>query len=124
MKADEIVKLSHRSIFELLKGRQEPESSEAPGRERRRKPRWPFPGTVEIHVSGCAEPCFGSLRNLSETGLGMSCDRYFELESRVEIALHLPEASFCGQAIVRYCMETPRGYMTGIEFDFAPHARA
>lgn len=122
MKADEIVTLTREGIASLLRSRTGMAPDQSPGHEKRRSPRWPFPGTVEITPpEGHADtPFFGAVRNLSETGLGMQCDRYFDINTRLEVAVHLPEASFCGHAYVRYCMETPQGYMTGLEFDFSP----
>lgn len=117
MQTDEIFKLTRESIHELLHSRLPLPDASVQG-ERRHSPRWPFPGTVEIYLDENTE-CLGTCRNLNETGFGMSCDRYFEPESRVKFAVHLPEASFCGAGVVRYCMHTPRGYMTGIEFDFS-----
>ena len=121
MNTDEIVALSRERIAELVRNRSNLPDP-VPAHERRRAPRWPFPGTVEIYPAGGDGTVryFGSCRNLSETGLGMRCEQYLEPESRVEIAIHLPEASLCGKAIVRYCMETPQGYMTGLEFDYSP----
>ncbi len=115
---DEIIKLTPKAINQLIRSRHA-DSEPHPGHERRRAPRWPFPGTVEIHpADGHQEPCFATCRNISETGLGMSSDRYFELETVLDIAIHLPEATLCGRGVVRYCQQTPSGFMTGIEFMF------
>lgn len=120
---EEIVSLSREVILDILDRR----AAEDPGfpdrrrgAERRRHQRWPFPGTVELRPDDedGHEHWFGTCRDLNETGLGMCCDRYFEPGTRLEISLHLPEASVYGFARVRYCMETPRGFMTGIEFNF------
>ena len=123
MKTDEIVKLTREGIAELLSSRAAPED-ECPGHERRKSPRWPFPGAVELRPVGANddELCFGSCRDLSQNGVGLICDDPFETGTPLDIALHLPEASFCGKATVRYCAqiegENEEEYVMGLEFDF------
>ena len=119
MNTDELVQLTRGAIHDLLRSRCEEHAQFGP-QERRHNARWPFPGTIEIHPAGAPahEQSFGTCRNLSETGMGMSCERFFEPEAILEIAVHLPEATLVGHAVVRYCMKTPRGFMTGIEFQF------
>jgi hypothetical protein len=118
MNTEELTHLTRQAVRNLLQARHD-EHADVKG-ERRHTTRWPFPGTIEIHALGAPEQdqTFATCRNLSETGLGMSCDQFFDPESILEIAVHLPEATFLGRAVVRYCMKTPRGYMTGIEFQF------
>jgi len=119
METDEIFKLTRRGIADLLRSPAHAAAAHS-GNERRQTPRGTFPATVEIYPAGGdgTERWFGTCRNLSETGLGMSCDRHFDPEMPLDIAIHLPEASLCGRAVVRYCMETPHGFMVGLEFDF------
>lgn len=118
MDTSEFVKLTRDAIKELIRARTEA-LPQPPNHERRRAPRWPFPAMVEIYMAGDdSGRWFATCHNMSETGLGMSCEQYFEPETRLEIAIHLPEATFCGHGIVRYAMKTPRGQMTGVEFDF------
>jgi hypothetical protein len=117
MHTDEIVKLTHEVIADVIR-RRHGDAEPFPGHERRRSPRWPFPGTVEVHVERSADPVFGTCCNLSETGLGMCAEKFLEVDSIVELAVHVPEVSFYGKGIVRYCSQTPRGYMTGVEFIF------
>jgi hypothetical protein len=117
MNTEEIVKLTPEAIGEVLRSRREGSAC-----ERRRSSRWPFPGTVEIHATDEDGPCFGSCRDISESGLGMRCDHYFEPESRISLSIHLPEATLYGEAVVRYCMQTPLGFMTGVEFVFTGNA--
>jgi hypothetical protein len=119
MQTDEIVKLTRQAVHHVLALR----SGEEPGfegSERRRNQRWPFPGTAELRlVDDPAETqWFATCRDLSETGMGLSCDRYFEPGTPVEISIHLPEATLYGAATIRYCAHTPRGFMTGVEFAF------
>jgi hypothetical protein len=119
MNTDEIIKLTQQAIVDLIKSRQEKNDSFA-GRERRRIARWPFPGTVEIHPpEGTPGQWFATCRDISESGLGMIGEQWFEPESVIGIAIHLPEATLYGRGIVRYCQQTRDGYMTGIEFDFS-----
>lgn len=120
MLADEIVKLSREGILDLLRERARPDDAFGGG-NRRRRPRWPFPGTIELWPADGdgTRQWFGTCHNLSEGGLGITCDDPFEADTPLEIAFHLPEASFYGKATVRHCLETPRGYMIGLQFDFA-----
>ena len=117
--ADEIVKLTRRGIRELLEGRYAHSESYG-GSERRHLPRWPFPGPVEIWpVDGDGRTRWlGTSRDISESGMGMSCDTHFDPGTCLEIALHLPEATFCGKGLVRYCAESRHGFMIGVEFEF------
>jgi hypothetical protein len=118
MNTDEIIQLTKESIRDLVRARQglgEPFA----GHDRRRAPRWPFPGTVELHATdGTTGQWFATCRDISETGLGMCGEHYFYPETIVEIAIHVPEATLFGRAVVRYCQQTPSGFMTGIEFTF------
>jgi hypothetical protein len=119
MKTEEILKLTSRNISRFLqqqKGLQDPFE----GREQRRAPRWPFPGTVEICPvdSDGGVQWLGTLQNVSETGLGMSCEQYLKPDMVIDLAFHMPEASFYGKAIVRYCREIREQFMAGVEFLF------
>ena len=122
MPTEEIVQLTPEAVREIVAERKRHEAGFEPfgTSERRRQPRWPFPSTAEIApVDGDTTlRWFATCHDLSESGLGMTCDRYFKPDTPLEIGIHLPEATLFGQAIVRYCMETPRGYMTGVEFVF------
>jgi hypothetical protein len=122
MPTDEIVQLTPQSITEVIEERKRRDAKTKPffGREQRRQPRWPFPSTAELApVEGDTTiRWFATCHDLSQSGLGMTCDRYFEPNTHLEIGIHLPEATLFGQAVVRYCMETPRGFMTGVEFVF------
>jgi hypothetical protein len=120
MKTEEIVELTREGICKLLEKRRKETDDKHAGRERRTAPRWPFAGTVEIWSDDrqAMIPCLGSLRDLSQSGLGMKCDGFFEPGTEIEIAVHVPEASFCGRGIVRYCKQVRREFMTGVEFCF------
>ena len=122
MPTDEIVQLTPETVREVIEDRKKHEVEFKPfeGNEQRRQPRWPFPSTAEIApVDGdTTVRWFATCHDLSQSGLGMTCDRYFEPDTPLEIGIHLPEATLYGRAVVRYCMETPRGFMTGVEFIF------
>lgn len=119
MTTDEIIQLSPESIREIIRLRQEKHAG-FEGRERRHAPRWPFPGTAELRPvdEQSTDRWFASCRDLSDTGLGLSCERFFEPGTQLEISVHLPEATLYGKVAVRYCMKTSRGFMTGVEFCF------
>ena len=117
MATEEIVKLSPDAILELLRSRRcPPEGFE--GSERRQQARWPFPGTVELRPDGGdgSVQWFGTCENLSQGGLGLTCDESFEPGTPLEITFHLPEATFYGRAEVCHSHETPRGYLVGVKF--------
>ncbi len=119
MKTDEIMRLSRKGVKTVLSARQGA-SEPALRQERRRRPRWPFPGTIELCFPGerAPVPCFGTCHDLSEEGVGFTCDDAFDPGTVLDIALHLPEASFYGQGTVRHRVRTPRGYLTGMAFVF------
>ncbi len=119
MPTDEIVKLTRETIADLLAAQSAPEQ-DFEGDERRQSERWPFPGTVEIRIANgqAQEPSFATCRDVSSGGMGMKCDCHFETDTPLEISVHLPEASFYGKAIVRYCAEAGPHYILGVEFDF------
>lgn len=121
MKTEEIVKLSREAILGLIESRQAAGQLQPfAGPERRRAQRWPFPGQVEVRAAGddTAPAAYFECRDLSESGMGMCGDTHFPVGTMIELSLHLPELSFYGQAVVRYCMETSRGHMMGVEFVF------
>ncbi len=120
MDADEILPLTREAIIGLLVSRQESDAQDGdPGN--RGKPRWAFPGAVEMWVTdstGLETHLLGVCQNLSEGGVGVRCDEELEVGATLPIAVHQPEASFHGRGIVRHC--TPRGQslLVGIEFIF------
>ncbi len=118
MRTDEIVKLSRDVINSLIDKRFQPDRFK--GHEKRRAERWPFPGTVEIRPDGGdgIERWYGTCINLSESGLGFTCDDRIDPGSKLEVSFHYPEKSVYGRGIVRYCMESPDGHLIGLEFIF------
>jgi hypothetical protein len=120
MDAERIVKISLDAIRELIESQQiKAVAKGGPGN--RRDERWPFPGTVELWLP---EECYGerhvlaTLHNLSLHGLGMRTRRPIPVETKLSIALHQPELSCYGHAIVRHCTQAHVGYLVGCEFIF------
>ena len=120
MDAEKIVKLTPAVIRELLDAnRINVHSKHPPGK--RRQERWPFPGTVEVWLP---DECYGerhlltTLHNLSLIGLAMRSRRPIPTETRISLALHQPELSCYGHAIVRHCTCASVGYLIGVEFHY------
>jgi hypothetical protein len=120
MEVDRIVKMTPATIRELVEHRRtkaEPKQSAG----RRRHERWPFPGTVEIWLP---DKCYGdqhilaTLHNLSLNGLAMRVRRPIPAETRISIAVHQPELTCYGRAVVRHCTRAAAGYLVGAEFYF------
>lgn len=132
MMTDKIVKLTRQAVADLLasRGHLDLVSSDPPVTERRRNPRvvWPFPGTVAIKPLGATDDqlCFATCRDISLTGVGMTSEEPFDVGSQIEIAIHLPEATFYGQGTIRYCAEIEPDldipvedrFALGVEFNF------
>lgn len=120
MDAERIVKLTPDAVQELLNSRKIPTHSNISD-ERRNQERWTFPGTVEVWLP---DACYGerhllaTLHNLSPNGLAMRTRRPIPTETRVSFALHQPELSCYGHALVRHCTRAPIGYLVGMEFMF------
>jgi hypothetical protein len=122
MDTERIVKMSPAAIRELVERRgvkSEPKQSAS----RRRHERWPFPGTVEIWLP---DKCYGdqhilaTLHNLSLNGLAMRVRRPIPAETRISLAIHQPEMTCYGRAVVRHCTRAAVGYLVGAEFYFRP----
>ncbi len=120
MDAEKIVKLTPEAIRELLDShRIDAQSKHPPGK--RQEERWPFPGTVEIWLP---DDCYGerhilaTLHNLSPNGLAMRTRRPIQTATRISLAVHEPELSCYGHAIVRHCTRAPVGYLIGVEFSY------
>ena len=121
MKAlQEIVQITEQSIAELLRSRYG-ETEGAPSGERRRHPRWPFPAPVELWVplaDGEEDLVLGRTLNLSLRGVGVLVDVPLEPGQEVSLAIHEPEATLYGRAVVRHCTEVECGNLMGLEFIF------
>ena len=120
MLTDEILKLTRNELHGLITSQSLADNHRYSGNDRRTKPRCMFPSMVEVWPANGdgSEYWLGICQNLSMNGLGMICDREFELDTQIEISVHLFEASVYGKAIVRHCTKIPQGYLVGVEFDF------
>lgn len=126
MDAKEIVSLTPGAVDEMLESSGLSVEKEEPGSKRRAR-RWPFAGTVEVWLP---EDAYGeryflaTLHNLSRGGLAMRAQRAVHSGTRIQIAVHQPDLSACGSAIVRHCTRNPSGYLIGVEFAFTPAGSA
>ncbi len=114
---NEFIELNRESIAKLLVSRQ-PEGT-GRGACRRRVPRWPFLGPVQIWTKtrdGEEIEIDATCHDLNEHGMGMFCDCPFEPGLRLPIAIHQPEATYHGEAVVRHCAPSGTEYFIGIEF--------
>lgn len=120
MDAENILKLTPDVIRDLLESRRAKGFPKV-SHNRRDEERWPFPGTVEVWLP---DDCYGerhvlaTLHNLSVGGLAMRARRPIPTDTRVSFALHQPELSCYGDAIVRHCTRSKVGYLVGVEFVF------
>lgn len=119
MDAEKIVRLSTEIIVEMLESRRVNVIDKDRSSETRRAERWPFPGTVEVWLP---EGCYGeghllaTMHNLSLDGLAMRARRPIPIGTKVQIAMHQPEMTCYGNAIVRHCTAASIGYLVGVEF--------
>ncbi len=121
--ASEIRPLTRQALNGLLISRDR--SRRHSGRQdvcRRRVSRWPFPGTAELWVrddSGIERHRLATCLDLSPSGIGVRVEEALELGTELEIAVHQPEASLHGRAVVRHCEPTSDGeHFVGLEFVF------
>jgi hypothetical protein len=120
MDADQITRMTPAVIRSLIDSRRPAvQQKQAPGN--RREERWPFAGTVEVWLP---DDCYGerhllaTLHNLSAHGLAMRSRRPIPTGTRLSLALHQPECTCYGEAVVRHCTRAAVGYLIGVEFDF------
>ncbi|MCK4341916.1 MAG: PilZ domain-containing protein [Phycisphaerae bacterium] len=120
MDAEKIVKLTPETIRRLVDGQRISAVPKLPAGNRHHE-RWPFPGTVEVWLP---EGCYGerhllaTLHNLSHNGLGMRSRRPVPVDKKISLAIHQPELSCYGHALVRHCTQAHVGYLVGLEFIF------
>lgn len=119
MDASEIQPLTRNNVGRLLMTRAGAEpTSHAQGK--RRAPRWPFPGTVEFWLPdgrGGERHEFATSLNLSLDGMGVSFEEPLNDGQELAVAIHEPEASFHGRAVVRHCTKSGDGlYYLGMQF--------
>ncbi len=116
----EIQALSRAAVTRLLEER-DPMLRDIHGPRRRQVVRWPFPGTVELWIpqkNGAEDYLLGTSLNLSLDGCGIRCDEKLPEGLKVSIAIHEPEVSFHGRAVVRHCTRIEGDYLIGLEFVF------
>lgn len=121
MEAEQITKITPASVQAMLDDRATAAHSKlVPGN--RKNERWPFAGTVEVWLP---DECYGerhvlaTLHNLSSNGLAMRSRRPIPTSTRLSLAVHQPERSCYGDAVVRHCTRAAVGYLIGVEFDFS-----
>lgn len=114
----EILPLSLETVAQLLVDR----AGIAPstkGTTRRKVTRWPFPGTVELwlpEADGTERYTLATSLNLSSEGIGIRCDEPLSPGVELPIAIHEPEVSLHGRAVVRHCTEIENEFLVGLEF--------
>lgn len=121
MDAERIVKLTPDAIRELLDSRRVTTVPKRCGTSRRAEERWPFPGTVEVWLpDGCygEKHLLATMHNLSTNGLAMRTRRPIPTETKISLAIHEPELSCYGEAVVRHCSAGSVGYLIGVEFAY------
>lgn len=117
---DEFSPLTRDAITTLLLDRA-PRDTCLEYAESRRAVRWPFPGTVQMWTTaadGSEELHFATSLNLSLDGVGLKSDDPMNPGDRLTIAIHEPEISFQGCAVVVHCTACQDGYYVGLRFDF------
>ena len=117
---EEFIAISEEAIIGLLSERYGC-TDEQYRDSRRRQPRWPFDAPVELWLrdeAGGEEYVLGTALNLSPHGVAVALDFPLDLEQRLPLAIHQPEASLHGEATVRHCREVEDGYHIGLEFVF------
>lgn len=121
MDTAEICALSREALASLLAARQTKALARS-AKCRRRDERWAFPGTVELWLpdeDGGERYVLATSINLSVKGIGIRNDEALAPGLVLGIAVHEPEASFHGRAVVRHCTDTARGFhIVGLQFIF------
>lgn len=117
----EVTVLTEDALRKLLADRQGV-SATGPKKCRRKAVRWPFPGTVQLWVN---DDAFGerlllaTSLNLSVQGIAVRCDEEVEVGTELTLAVHEPEISFQGRAVVRHCAQNDDEiYCIGLAFLF------
>ncbi len=113
----EFVALNADTIQDLLSSGAQ-RAAERRGTDRRQAKRWPFPATVQLWFpdrSGEDVEILATCENLNDAGIGVSCERPFDVGFRLQIAIHQAEATYHGEGVVRHCTPSVREYFVGIE---------
>lgn len=114
----EIQPLTRTAISDFLNGRALylPDDHQ---HARRRVPRWPFPGTVELWIPDAEygeRYELATCVNLSVDGLGFTHEEALPIGMELGIAFHQPEVSFHGRAVVRHVADHGAGFFSGVQF--------
>ena len=120
MDTSEICALTEDAVAKLLAERAA-QASGSGTNGRRKAPRWPFPGTVELWIpdeNGAEQHTLATSLNLSAYGIGIEIEDAIPVGLELAIAIHEPEMSFHGRAVVRHCTEIEDGYYVGMQFGF------
>lgn len=121
----EFCPLTERAINDLL-DRRTTLASRNRAACRRQAQRWPFPGTVELWLPdgrGSDRYVLATSINLSHEGIGIQTEEEIDLGTGVQIAIHEPEVTFHGRAVVRHCTQCDSGeYLLGLQFLFTEKA--
>ena len=118
MQTEEFIQITRKAVLSILQDRYG-YSEDGYVDSRRGKPRWPFPGTVELWIplpDGEQEYILARALNLSSKGVGVLIDDPLEVGSEVSIAIHEPEATLFGKAMVRHSAAIDHGILAGLEF--------
>lgn len=116
MKSTEFCQLNKSNVAELLASRN---LKQAGPNDRRKSPRWPFPGTAELWIprdDGTEDYVLATSLDLGSEGVGIRCETPLEPGLELSIALHEPEKTFHGRARVCHCTEMEDEYLIGIQF--------
>ncbi len=119
MTDQEFVRLNKDSIQRLIELRADEPAKNRNTPKRRRIQRWPFPGPVQLwfHDStGEETQIIGTCHNLNENGIGLFCERAFDIGRQLPVAIHQPEATYHGDCVVRHCTQSGGEYFLGLEF--------
>lgn len=119
MDADEIQPINKQTVNSLLRDFRATEQEIDDELGRRSRPRWPFPGAVELWLPDERmgdEHVITSCQDLNEGGVGVRCHRRLKPGTIVSVAIHQPAMSLHGRATVRHCTKMGRGYFIGLEF--------
>ncbi len=110
-----------RDAPESLLTERKAEGTDANTNGRRKVARWPFPGTVELWIpdaGGVDQHTLATSLDVSLHGVGIRCDEPLTPGLKLKIAIHEPEVSLHGMALVRHCTEIEEDYLIGLEFIF------
>lgn len=119
--ADEFVTISEEVVFKLLSERYG-YTEEGFRDGQRARPRWPFPGTVELWLtdpSGEESYLLARALNLSPGGVGILVEEPMDPDRRLRVCIHQPEMTLMGDVVVRHCNAIENGYHCGLQFSYS-----